>query len=265
MLNWASENALFAVLLAVSAVGHWTLGRDAPQVIVQRMEHDREYGRTSVAITLIAASQENETEKQVLDDVLEPLEPLETPKMETPPKQIDAPLDVSTKSVESILVAEAPTVTEFKAPLPAAPPVERVEETPDEPPPEEARRPRKRPVSALPEAELIEANAEVNYMTQQSQGVDVPPSIRSRPDPTYPARLIPFRAQASVKLTVLIGADGRVVRITVVESSGYEDMDQSAVDTIRDRWTFTPALKGEQPVEHEVTFGVNFSVRNRGR
>ncbi|MGC3968007.1 MAG: TonB family protein [Pirellulales bacterium] len=221
-----------------------------------------EYGRTSVAITLVAASKESETtDRKVLDDVTEPVE---TPEAEPPPKKLETPLDTSAKAIEPVMLAEAPTASDFKAPAVAVPEVVREEEIPEEEPPEEVRRAKKKPVAAKPETELIEANAEVNYLTQQSTGVDVPPSVRARPDPTYPVRLIPYRVKASVKVAVTVGADGRVEKITVLESSGYEDMDQSAVETIRERWVFDPALKGEQKVAHEVMFSVNFSVSTRG-
>ncbi|MBL9090645.1 MAG: energy transducer TonB [Planctomycetaceae bacterium] len=259
--NWIQDHALVVALLAASAAGHLCLGLESPQVIVRRWTQEREIGRTSVAVTLVASSQESETTEQKIFEVTK--EPAETPVADAIPETIDAPVETTAKPIEPILVADVPGVSEFEAPLLKSPEIKRAEEEPEETPPETTRKPKKKLIAAKPEAELVEANAEVNYITQQSAGVDVPPSARSRPDPNYPARLLPYRIQASVQLLVLIGADGRVKKVTVVKSSGYEDMDQSAVETIRDLWTFDPALKGDQAVEHEVTFPVNFSVRNR--
>lgn len=261
--QWISEHALFAAMLVASVFGHWSLAWNHDEVSI-RDTYEHEYGQTTVAVTLIAASQE--VEQAVEELIEETKEPAETAPARSALTAVEVPLIKATKEVEPIFVAEAPPAQSFEVPAPAPPQIQREETTPELTASNEVRpRLRKKTASARPEAELIEANSDVNFMSQQSSGIDVPPKYRSNPAPPYPPGLRASKVRASVVLKVLVGTDGRAARITVDQSSGYAEMDQSSVDTVRDRWEFDPAMLGGRPVEHEVTFSVNFSVSERVR
>lgn len=259
--QWLSEHALFGAMLLASVFGHWALARNHDDISI-RDTYEHEYGQTTVAVTLIAASQE--VEQAIEELVKDAKEPAETAPARTAPTVVDAPLSKTAKDVEQILVAEAPMPQSFEVPVPTPPQIQREEEAPELAESNEARpRVKKKTAAAKPEAELIEANSEVNFMSQQSSGIDVPPKYRSNPAPPYPPNLRASKVRASVVLKVLVGINGRAVRVNVDQSSGFAEMDQSSVDTVRERWEFDPALLGGRPVEHEVTFSVNFSVSER--
>ena len=60
-------------------------------------------------------------------------------------------------------------------------------------------------------------------------------------------------------LRIQVGADGLPGRVEVAESSGREVLDQSALRTVR-RWTFTPAMRGGEPVDSTLTLSIVFKL-----
>jgi TonB family protein len=79
------------------------------------------------------------------------------------------------------------------------------------------------------------------------------------PKPPYPefARRRGYEGRVRIEVEVL--ASGRVGRIWVKESSGYEILDRSALETIRD-WRFIPARFGGIPVKSTVIIPVKFQL-----
>ncbi|MBN8550051.1 MAG: energy transducer TonB [Deltaproteobacteria bacterium] len=76
--------------------------------------------------------------------------------------------------------------------------------------------------------------------------------IISAPKPPYPwaARRAGFRGESVV--SVQIAKDGSVEAAALAKSSGRQDCDQSALETIRERWRFEPARRNGEPIEwHE--------------
>ena len=63
-------------------------------------------------------------------------------------------------------------------------------------------------------------------------------------------------------LHVLVAIDGSVERIEIAESSGFDDLDRSALDTVRKRWRFVPAKRSDgHPVESWVLVPIRFALR----
>ena len=82
------------------------------------------------------------------------------------------------------------------------------------------------------------------------------------PQPLYP----PFSRRSGhmglVLLSVLVNQKGKVSGISVMKSSGYTELDQQALRTIRDRWKFKPAMKYGIPLATEVVVPIRFSLSN---
>ena len=57
-------------------------------------------------------------------------------------------------------------------------------------------------------------------------------------------------------------ASGKVGRIWVKNSSGYEILDRSALKTVKD-WSFIPARFGNIPVKSTVIVPVTFKLKDR--
>src|SRR5439155_26840679 len=57
---------------------------------------------------------------------------------------------------------------------------------------------------------------------------------------------------------VAVSADGRVTDAKVVESAGA-DLDAAALEAVK-KWTFTPAKRGDQPIESFVRVPFRFAL-----
>jgi protein TonB len=89
--------------------------------------------------------------------------------------------------------------------------------------------------------------------TVTGSGVDSPPRILTRSEPEYPVNARRLRVEGTVLLNVLVGTDGRVRDVKVLEADGGKLLSPAAVDAVR-KWTFTPAMRSGRPVEcwHKV-------------
>jgi protein TonB len=89
--------------------------------------------------------------------------------------------------------------------------------------------------------------------------VEAKPLYRRNPPPQYP-RLARRRGyEGQVILEVLVGRSGRVEKLKVFQSSGYETLDQAALASVR-TWRFQPARRGPDPVEMWVRVPVRFQI-----
>jgi protein TonB len=82
------------------------------------------------------------------------------------------------------------------------------------------------------------------------------------PKPPYPP--LAFRARIEGKVIVIaeVQPDGRAGQVRVLESSGNEMLDQSALSTVK-QWRFTPARKDGVIVTQAVRIPITFSLKNR--
>ena len=68
------------------------------------------------------------------------------------------------------------------------------------------------------------------------------------PSPKYPISARMAHQEGVVRLRVLITAEGGVKEISVARSSGFDSLDNAALDTVR-RWRFLPGLQAGRAVE----------------
>ena len=80
------------------------------------------------------------------------------------------------------------------------------------------------------------------------------------PKPPYPLAARHAGEQGTVVLHVLVHIDGTVGAVEVVESSGYPVLDDSAVQTVRDRWRFVPARMNGVATESWVKVPIRFTL-----
>lgn len=252
------EYGLFLWLLVCSGLGHyylplWLFRGESMTISVPLTE--RESGRTSIAIQLVAAKPKPKLE---LEEVVKQVTPKELPK---PQEILIAKAELPP---EKIIVAEIPSP---KAPVVAAvapppPPIEKIEEErpPEDKPPEPRKR--KQVAARAPVIETIETESEVNIMTKEERGVDIEPRSRFKIEPAYPASLRQANIQGSLELKARIDENGKAQDIAVVQSSGYAEFDSSAIEAVR-KATFAPAMRGGMAVSREVTIPINFKIRGR--
>ena len=100
-------------------------------------------------------------------------------------------------------------------------------------------------VKPVPPAQMIPPNFNANYL--------------DNPAPSYPALSRRLGEEGRVMLRVLVEADGLPLKLEVRTSSGYERLDQSALDAVR-RWKFIPAKQGDKAVAAWVVVPILFNL-----
>lgn len=84
---------------------------------------------------------------------------------------------------------------------------------------------------------------------------DTPPNPRRLITAVQPKKLRNF--EGMVKFRLLISELGAVIEATIVESSGYKEIDELAIDAIQ-KSSFNPAMFQARPVKAWITFGYGF-------
>ena len=89
-----------------------------------------------------------------------------------------------------------------------------------------------------------------------------PPRVTNRVPPVYPeeARLAGIEGKTTLKVQILY--DGSIGSITVFESSGREDFDQSAIACVK-QWEFEPAMQSGIRVGMAVSVPITFEISNK--
>ncbi|HWN58514.1 MAG TPA: TonB family protein, partial [Methylomirabilota bacterium] len=80
------------------------------------------------------------------------------------------------------------------------------------------------------------------------------------PPPAYPAIARRRAQQGTVTIRVLVDVDGVVQRAEIAESSGFDVLDDAAIETVRGRWRFVPARSAGNPIESWVLVPIRFAL-----
>jgi protein TonB len=259
--NLLLDYGLIIGMLAGSTLGHIALANVHMRQVIHVAAYDREYGRTSVAIQLVAAKPKVEEQ---LDDLIPELKkPTETPQKLAQLKPRDLPLDRVKPPVDQIVSAVQPVREAPVVPRMTTPTLEPSEAKRDEiPPPTETPRkplPKKKPVVEIPEPEMIEIESPVTALTKQSSGIDEPPKFMTNIDPVYPPDLHNRRIQGSLQVAIIVGTDGSPKAVRIHVSSGFAAFDEAGLEAAR-RSRYSPALRDGVPVEHEIIKPYLFSI-----
>ena len=79
------------------------------------------------------------------------------------------------------------------------------------------------------------------------------------PPPMYPSGAKRAGEEGRVLLRVLVSADGRAQTVEIAKSSGFDRLDDAAIDAVR-RWRFVPARRGDANVAAHVNVPVAFAL-----
>jgi periplasmic protein TonB len=189
-------------------------------------------------------------------------EPVEQPTIEPlqvkPPAAIAplTPVEPKKQVVEQPPApAPPPTPVAPKAPPPAepepqpAPPVE-TEAAANMPSEEDPL-----PATAAPTAQ----EAQQRHAEEQAAVTASVPLYHLNPPPVYPAVARRRNYEGTVVIDVLVDRQGRAAQVRIAHSSGYEILDRSAVNSVK-QWRFEPGRRFGQPVEMWVQVPVRFSL-----
>jgi protein TonB len=110
--------------------------------------------------------------------------------------------------------------------------------------------------------ELAEVTAPASVASRAVEGTDVdqPPQMLVNPTPQFPDGAVAAGRQGVVWLFVSVNAQGTVAAVRVQTSSGFADLDRSALNTIR-RWRFKPAQRDGMNVGCDVQVPIRFTIR----
>ncbi len=113
------------------------------------------------------------------------------------------------------------------------------------------------PTSATAETKAASASpAERIY--RMAEGIKAPLCIY-QPMPSYTEEARKARIEGTMLLQAIIRKDGTVGEIRILRSLGY-GLDESALDTIRNRWRFEPGTLNGQPVDVQANMEVSFRL-----
>ena len=84
--------------------------------------------------------------------------------------------------------------------------------------------------------------------------------LRQESAADYPAIARRREQQGTVTVKVLVGADGSVERAEISDSSGFDSLDDAALETVRSRWRFVPARHDGLAVESWVLVPIRFAL-----
>lgn len=76
-----------------------------------------------------------------------------------------------------------------------------------------------------------------------------------QPWPTYPPEAVRRQEQGTVSIRFSVGSKGEVSDVRILKSSGWRSLDQSASETIRQRWSFPTATP------RDYTIDIRFELR----
>jgi periplasmic protein TonB len=78
--------------------------------------------------------------------------------------------------------------------------------------------------------------------------------------PNYPGIARQMGAEGRVLMEIVIGVDGRVQDVRLVDSSGNSDLDTAAMKHVKKYWRFKPATEDGQPVISSVKRAIKFQL-----
>lgn len=178
------------------------------------------------------------------------------PKLETPPPAPLEPVD-----------EPEPVITKAVAP-PPPPPIPKEKPKP-QPKPQPTKVPvaQSSPVTEAKTESVTEVSKAAAVATPMSLPMEQKPLVRAEadylnnPKPSYPRLSKRMGEQGEVRLRVLVGVDGRVASVQLSRSSGFERLDEAAMESVK-QWRFKPATQGGETLETWVEVPVKFVLEN---
>lgn len=119
--------------------------------------------------------------------------------------------------------------------------------------------------SALALSMHVDASAETSSHSPKGNAVDIPPGdaaqhLINHTMPKYPEDAKKAGIQGTVKLSGIIGKDGKIKFLAVI--SGHKELQESALDAVR-TWTYKPFLLNGKPVVVKTIINVIYSLEDK--
>jgi protein TonB len=99
----------------------------------------------------------------------------------------------------------------------------------------------------------------VDIETVPYHKVEEKPRPKYSPKPAYPEAAKRAGKEGKATVEVLVDVDGTVMNAKLISSTGYDDLDQAALQAAW-KWTFTPAKQRNKPVRVPVRIPFTFTL-----
>ncbi len=115
----------------------------------------------------------------------------------------------------------------------------------------------------IPESALVVTeNESPSKNTEHLTEVTLDTHYADNPKPAYPAIALRQGLQGQVMLRVQVTEDGIGETVIIERSSGYEILDESAVEAVK-QWRFNPAKRGDVAIASSVIVPIVFILEDR--
>jgi periplasmic protein TonB len=145
-----------------------------------------------------------------------------------------------------------PAPTQKEAPKEKTPPPSKDKDAPAIPVPAQTPQSSAQPAAPSSSGVASAPTADADYKAAYLQN----------PKPPYPPLAFRTRIEGKVILIAEVLPDGRAGQVRILESSGNDMLDQSALTTVK-QWKFTPARKDGVIITQAVRIPITFSLKNR--
>lgn len=116
-------------------------------------------------------------------------------------------------------------------------------------------------VQTQPDQSTIATTTQPQVITPQVPDSAASGMTETHTTPPYPADARNLSQQGTVTLALTIDATGAVTNAQVKASSGYPDLDQTAVNWVIAHWRYKPAIQSGVPVASTSLAAVKFDLR----
>ncbi len=115
--------------------------------------------------------------------------------------------------------------------------------------------------TGLNKGQSVAGNLAQGGLVDTGSPVDTPLAYGDNPPPAYPSTARRRGWEGEVRLLVTVTATGRVSKITIAHSSGYQILDRAAVSSVY-RWRFQAAMRNGRKVPGQVMVPIRFSIKD---
>lgn len=162
---------------------------------------------------------------------------------------------------EAVEPIEWPRLTDIESPAPPPPATagqpDGVPQTPLPLTPPEESPAEETPTTPSPAAE---ATATASDDTPGAQIDQTARPLPTNHPPAYPPQATAENREGRAVLRVVVDRQGVAREVTLLKSSGHEDLDAAAIAAVA-RWRFAPALQNKTPVEQTIAVPIRFVNR----
>ncbi len=95
---------------------------------------------------------------------------------------------------------------------------------------------------------------------KQVSEISAQPTYGSNPPPRYPDTSRRRAEEGIVELQVMVSASGVAETIAIARSSGFEALDQAALNAVK-RWRFIPGTRNGSPIPTTILVPVRFQLK----